>query len=647
MEGDNHRGISVIDTNVCPWGGKIIYVDIDANGFNNGTCWIDAYSNLQDALGNVCNCEPEITDIWVKAGQYKPIDDVNMSGYKKYSFILADTVALMGHFAGTETNAEQRNFADANNTTTLQGQIGQSASEAVTYVVTAADINDALLDGFTVTGSYNNPDGGISLDNADVGITNCKITGNTCYGIDVKNGSEPDIYNCTFFGNGTDSLKVIGSSNSTVSYCIFNGNDRATSKGIYLNNSTIDIGNSIFKNHDGSAVGSVNSTLTVTDCNFSNSVSGCDDGISVYGSNATVEKCRITGFSSCGIEAGSSSLTVNKCIISNPSGSEGIYAEDCTDLNVHNSIITDNSDRGIYVYDSDSSDITNNWIYGNNAAIELWLYNSNHTIRNNTIVNNANFGIKNRGSARPEIKNCIIRDNSTDFHRISDINYCCVDVDPCDPCDPWGTGNILDDPCFANQAANNFHLLPESLCIDNANGNYPDETDIDGEPRQFDGDGDDVDEVDIGGDEIYLSPADYDNSEDINLIDLALFSEEWLNTNSTIDLDGNDFVNFVDFAMFGAEWMWEAAWHLDEEQMMMMGAGGFSPQTCAGGRSQFTLLPLAQSVQLTGSYSPPQPDVQELLEWLDELWQTGDLKEIMTYDEYLEFRKAVEESADY
>ena len=34
----------------------------------------------------------------------------------------------------------------------------------------------------------------------------------------------------------------------------------------------------------------------------------------------------------------------------------------------------------------------------------------------------------------------------------------------------------------------------------------------------------------------------------------------------------------------------------------------------------------------------------ELLKWLDEIWLDGDLKEIMTEEEYLEFRKAIEES---
>jgi hypothetical protein len=35
--------------------------------------------------------------------------------------------------------------------------------------------------------------------------------------------------------------------------------------------------------------------------------------------------------------------------------------------------------------------------------------------------------------------------------------------------------------------------------------------------------------------------------------------------------------------------------------------------------------------------------MKELLQWLDKIWLDGDLKEFMTEEEYLEFRKAIEE----
>jgi len=37
-------------------------------------------------------------------------------------------------------------------------------------------------------------------------------------------------------------------------------------------------------------------------------------------------------------------------------------------------------------------------------------------------------------------------------------------------------------------------------------------------------------------------------------------------------------------------------------------------------------------------------DLEEIIKWLDGLWLDGDLKEYMSEGEYLEFRKAIEES---
>ena len=39
-----------------------------------------------------------------------------------------------------------------------------------------------------------------------------------------------------------------------------------------------------------------------------------------------------------------------------------------------------------------------------------------------------------------------------------------------------------------------------------------------------------------------------------------------------------------------------------------------------------------------------QVNIDEILKWLDEIWLNGDLYEYMTEDEYLDFRKAIEES---
>jgi len=133
MEGDNYLTEHVIDTSVCPWGGEIIYVDKDANGFNIGTSWDNAYKDLQDGFTAAQSCGAAKTAIWVAAGTYKPIWDANNMTQNE-TFDLIENVSLFGHFEGWETNHNQRNFADANNETILDGQIGSGSSEAVKYI---------------------------------------------------------------------------------------------------------------------------------------------------------------------------------------------------------------------------------------------------------------------------------------------------------------------------------------------------------------------------------------------------------------------------------------------------------------------------------------------------------------------------------
>jgi len=140
------------EVNVCNWGGDIIYVDKDATGYNNGISWDNAYTDLQDALRAARACGAGIKDIWVATGTYKPTWDAEtMTGDE--TFELIEDVGLFGHFVGIgryETSTDQRDFADANNETFLEGQIGEGYNEAVRYVVSANGIEDSIVDGFTI-----------------------------------------------------------------------------------------------------------------------------------------------------------------------------------------------------------------------------------------------------------------------------------------------------------------------------------------------------------------------------------------------------------------------------------------------------------------------------------------------------------------
>ncbi len=70
-------------------------------------------------------------------------------------------------------------------------------------------------------------------------------------------------------------------------------------------------------------------------------------------------------------------------------------------------------------------------------------------------------------------------------------------------CTP-GNGSIDADPKFVNPAAQDYHLAPTSPCIDAGNNNAPGlpATDVDGQSRVQDGDGNAAPVVDLGADEV-------------------------------------------------------------------------------------------------------------------------------------------------
>jgi hypothetical protein len=54
-----------------PTWGKVIYVDTDATGANNGSSWADVYNYLQDAIADG-NYSPRPVEIRVAKATYRP-----------------------------------------------------------------------------------------------------------------------------------------------------------------------------------------------------------------------------------------------------------------------------------------------------------------------------------------------------------------------------------------------------------------------------------------------------------------------------------------------------------------------------------------------------------------------------------------------
>ncbi len=208
-----------------------IYVYADASGLGDGSSWLNAYTELRDALSLAHICSG-ISEIWVAEGTYTPTDGI----LRSEAFMLRNGLALYGGFAGTETLLSERDIGA--HPTVLSGEIGAGGIADNSYhVVTANNTNTtAVLDGFIVTGG-NADGGGGSLPygggmynyNSYPEIRNVVIKSNTAVtgGGMYNNYSSPVLVNVVFSNNTATSLGggiYNTNSNPTLINLTFNGN---------------------------------------------------------------------------------------------------------------------------------------------------------------------------------------------------------------------------------------------------------------------------------------------------------------------------------------------------------------------------------------------------------------------------------------
>ncbi len=197
-----------------------LYVDLRANGANNGSSWNDAYNYLQKAL-TVAQAGDEIR---VAQGVYKPGLD-HLSSFRPKSGLV-----IKGGYAGvSQSHPDNRNINMYE--TVLSGDINGDDIEIVdpcdllnhpsraenSYHVLWISNGTAMLDGFTVTGGNANYGtnehlwgGGLLQIGGSLIITNCKFTNNSAASIGGAMVLHPSasgfgavITNCIFNHNYT------------------------------------------------------------------------------------------------------------------------------------------------------------------------------------------------------------------------------------------------------------------------------------------------------------------------------------------------------------------------------------------------------------------------------------------------------------
>ena len=444
IDGDRD-GTAVVDMGIDESRGIRIYVDRDARGDNNGTCWEDALTDLQHALARAVDG----VEIWVAAGVYTPTQEFSPGDPRSATFQLKNGVALYGGFDPTvgDTGWEDRDWV--NNLTILSGNIGTVGDPAdnsyhVFYHPDGLALDGtAALDGFTVTdGNASGADwphgagGGMFNYGSSPVVTNCSFSGNSAEagGGMYNMYSSPAVTNCSFSGNsaGGSGGGMVNeqSSSPAVTNCTFSGNS-AGFQGGGMRNSL--------------------SSPEVSNCTFSDNLAYHGGGMHSRYSSPVVTNCSFSGNSVVGVGGG----MINGC--DDPRNTS-------------------------------SPEVTNCTFSGNSAGQGGGMYNACGD---------------SRYTSSPVLTNCVLwadspNEVSNDYGGEPVVTYSDIQggYD--------GTGNIDADPLFVDPGSGDYHLGPGSPCIDAGTNNAPNlpDYDFDGDPRAMDGDGNGTAIVDMGIDEV-------------------------------------------------------------------------------------------------------------------------------------------------
>lgn len=210
-----------------------VFVDKDnASGVEDGTSWSTAYTHLQDGIAMAASAG--VSEVWAAEGRY---NETRSDG--NGALVLHENVRCYGGFAGTESARDDRDWTS--HATIIDGTSARTGSAAYHVVVGA---NNAVLDGFTITGGLANNgnlsrDRGAGLYNSGVSptIAHCTFSGNTALyaggAIFNTGGAAPALHACVFNGNSAQAsytTQGLGgaiyndASSPAIVNCVFIGN---------------------------------------------------------------------------------------------------------------------------------------------------------------------------------------------------------------------------------------------------------------------------------------------------------------------------------------------------------------------------------------------------------------------------------------
>ncbi len=347
---------------------------------------------------------------------------------------------------------------------------GGSTDTVVTFAGT--ELTTCVLSGFTIANGYGLYGGGIYGNGSLATIQNNNITTNTAVAI-VR---WPEYYHYDGCGGGLSDC------DGTIQNSTISGN-WAERKGAGLYDCDGTIRDNPIVANSGECLGA--------------GLSECDGTIQ-HNSISNNSASSGGGLYEC------SGIIKDNTIFRNTAHYYGAGLSSCDGI-IESNIISGNSaghgGGGFFLCEAI---IQNNIISGNSAKFTGGgLASCSGTIQNNTIFgNSADRGGGLYWSSRPV--NCIIWANIPhQTYWCPDPAYCCIEH--------WtegGIGNISSDPQLVDPANADFHLLPNSPCID-AGGTVTLAQDFEGDPRPWNGSAEprgDGSDFDIGADEYYIPP---------------------------------------------------------------------------------------------------------------------------------------------
>jgi hypothetical protein len=366
---------------------RIIYVDDDTAGANDGSSWEDAYVYLQDALADANNSDKPV-EIRVAQGIYRPdLGGGNVPGNREAAFQLLNGVTIAGGYAGIDKNDPNARDIELYETI-LTGDLNVDDVEVVSSVDLFSDSNQAENSYHVLLGSGTN---------VTAVLDGFIITGGRTGFPESDDDADDDVYT---LWSGGGMFNYQGS--PTLTNCTFTGNDAFSGGGMFNWEGSPILTNCTFRDNwawDGGGMGNSESNVILTNCTFSGN---SDGGMSNWASRVTLTNCT---FSWGGVWSGYESSEI-----------------------LTNCIFTGNYDAISHMGGDPNSVLilTNCTISGNHGAISY-------------------LGDDPNSGPGPILNNCIIWGNtSNEIPETSTVTYSNIQGG-------WkGEGNIDKDPLFAN-----------------------------------------------------------------------------------------------------------------------------------------------------------------------------------------------------